>query len=99
MTTHCFMLRHYDAEKKEYTEWEELTKFRLWEYYGRTPKEWKASCKAWMKPAGTHEYRGEIGGHYEYKIITRTEVVEWTASYVKNSKGILKPNFETLKTK
>lgn len=49
----------------------------LCEKYGTTPEEWKAACKTWI----------EVGGHYEYRIGTRTDVVEWEISYRENSES------------
>jgi len=67
-------MRWYDKQWDKWTEWEEVEGFKLREKYGTTPEEWKASCKAWI----------EVGGHYEYRIGTRTDVVEWEISYREN---------------
>jgi hypothetical protein len=67
-------MRWYDKQWDKWTEWEEVEGFKLREKYGTTPEEWKASCKIWI----------EVGGHYEYRIGTRTDVVEWEISYREN---------------
>lgn len=68
------MFRWYDSQKKEWTEWEEITGRMLIEKYGRTPEDWKVACQSWI----------EIGGLYEYRIGTRIDMVNWEFSYIKN---------------
>jgi hypothetical protein len=68
-------MRWYDKQWDKWTEWEEVKGFKLREKYGTTPEEWKASCKIWI----------EVGGRYEYRIGTRTDVVDWKISYRENT--------------
>ena len=65
-------MRWYDKQWGKWTEWKEVEGFKLREKYGTTPEEWKASCKMWI----------EVGGHYEYRIGTRTDVLDWEISYL-----------------
>ena len=69
-------MRWYDKQWDKWTEWEEVEGFKLREKYGTTPEEWKASCEMWI----------EVGGHYEFRIGTRTDVVNWKISYRENAK-------------
>ena len=79
-------MRWYDKQWDKWTEWEEVEGFKLREKYGTTPEEWKASCKMWI----------EVGGHYEYRIGTRTDVVEWEISYRENVQGEAQPPAKNL---
>lgn len=67
------MFRWYDDQRKEWTDWEEITGRMLTEKYGHTPEDWKVACQSWI-----------VGGLYEYRIGTRIDVVEWEMSYFAN---------------
>lgn len=70
LSSHLLM-RWWDKQWKTWTEWEEVSGFKLREKYGANPEEWKESCKTWI----------EVGGHYEYRIVTRSETVDWEISF------------------
>jgi len=71
-TTSQFLERRwYDKQYKTWTEWEEIQGEELRRKYGTMVEEWKESCIQWI----------QVGGHYEYRIGTRTSVVEWQVSY------------------
>ena len=78
-------MRWYDKQWDKWTEWEEVEGFKLREKYGTTPEEWKASCEMWI----------EVGGHYEFRIGTRTDVVNWKISYRENVDVVAPPPMES----
>ena len=75
------IVRWYDSQRKEWTDWEEITGRELTSKYGDTPEQWKEACKSWI----------EIGGFYDYRIGTETKVIEWETSYLPNAQGHQSP--------
>lgn len=66
--------RWYDSQWKTWTDWKELDAWTIDRKYGVTPEAWKKSCQAWI----------DVGGTYEYRIVKRTDVLEWELSYLKD---------------
>lgn len=67
--TYILQQRWHDRQWNAWTDWEEVD-----ETYGTTLEEWKKSCQAWI----------DVGGTYEYRIVKRTDVLEWELSYLKD---------------
>jgi hypothetical protein len=65
------MMRHHDTRNDKWSQWKEPSQTDLRSKYGTTPDEWKDTCKRWI----------EIGGTYEFKILRRTDAVEWSIHY------------------
>lgn len=59
--------RWNDRQWNSWTDWEEVD-----ESYGTTLEEMKKSSQAWI----------DLGGTYEYRIIKRTDVLEWELSFL-----------------
>lgn len=70
-TYYVLMMRHYDSQSNKWSPWEEPNDYELCYKYGTTPKEWKIACESWI----------EMGGKYQFKIVRRTDVVEWSICY------------------
>ena len=67
--------RWHDRQTDKWTDWDDADKnYDLYRKYGTTPVEWKKSCQAWI----------DVGGTYEYRIVKRTDVLEWELSYLKD---------------
>lgn len=64
------MFRWHDTSRDTWTEWEEISGKKLFNY-GESPEEWRIYAKKWI----------EIGGTYEYKIINRFDEIEWSINY------------------
>lgn len=61
------MYRWYDRQLGKWTEWEDIQEPKLSTKYGKTPTDWKRSCKTWLS----------VGGLYQYKIVQRTDETIW----------------------
>lgn len=72
-TRQVLLMRHHDTRSNKWTPWSEPSHTDLLSKFGTTPDEWKDTCKRWI----------EIGGTYEFKIVRRTDVVEWKVHYAK----------------
>lgn len=72
------MMRHHDTRSDKWSQWEEPSQIDLRSKYGTTPDEWKDTCKRWI----------EMGGTYEFKIMRRTDVVEWSLRYANNDQSL-----------
>lgn len=68
--------RWFDSSRGVWTDWEQIDEYTLQRKYGKTIDDWKLSCKDWI----------DIGGTYEYKIVKRTDTVEWTLKFSEKDK-------------
>lgn len=66
--THILQQRWHDRQWNAWTDWGDVDE----ESYGTTLEEWKKSCQNWLN----------VGGTYEYRIVKRTDVLEWELSYL-----------------
>jgi hypothetical protein len=64
-------MRWHDTQWDKWEEWTEVDTST----YGKTPEEWKKTAESWI----------DIGGTYEYRIGTRTDVIDWELSYRDNN--------------
>lgn len=65
------LMRHHDTRNDNWSAWEEPNKADLNAKYGTNPEQWRDTCSRWI----------EMGGTYEFKIVRRTDEVEWSLHY------------------
>lgn len=67
--------QRYDSRQTGWTKWEDIDGYRLKDKYGTTVEEWMSACRSWIA----------MGGRYQYRLIRRTDTVEWEMDYTENN--------------